>query len=369
MLRAVLAGPRRRRRAQLAARPSSLAWLLAGPGRACRRRSGLPAARPRGRTVAAFRCRCRCRGFAAAAGTSSAAASAPASTAVSPRFMRCLASSRFLAGSGVTSTDARAAGKPAPSLNLRSGSVTMFCMAVAPEASRVVLAPAASETAEQLFQEHSGWIYGYCLRLLRSPEEAEDALQTTYLNACRSLNRGTRPQVGSAWLLRIAQNVCFARMRSSGRRGKLERVQDITILEETVAAPERSPRRSSASPTHSAACPSGSARRSSCASGRASRTSEVGDPARPEPGRGRDADLPRAPIARRRPRRSGQARPANDFARWTSAASPPRSRDSSPERRRQARRAHGRRRDDGHGRRHRPRPVWRDRSDPGAPAA
>ena len=114
-------------------------------------------------------------------------------------------------------------------------------MAVAPEATRVVLAPQASETAEQLFQEHSGWIYGYCLRLLRSPEEAEDALQTTYLNACRSLNQGTRPAVGSAWLLRIAQNVCFARMRSSGRRGRLERVQDITILEETVAAPERSP--------------------------------------------------------------------------------------------------------------------------------
>ena len=114
-------------------------------------------------------------------------------------------------------------------------------MAVAPEAHRLDLAAEASETAEQLFQEHSGWIYGYCLRLLRSPEEAEDALQTTYLNACRSLGRGTRPQVGSAWLLRIAQNVCFARLRSSGRRGRLERVQDISFLEETVAAPERSP--------------------------------------------------------------------------------------------------------------------------------
>ena len=114
-------------------------------------------------------------------------------------------------------------------------------MAVAPEANRLDLAAEASETAEQLFQEHSGWIYGYCLRLLRSPEEAEDALQTTYLNACRSLGRGTRPEVGSAWLLRIAQNVCFARLRSSGRRGRLERVQDISFLEETVAAPERSP--------------------------------------------------------------------------------------------------------------------------------
>ena len=101
--------------------------------------------------------------------------------------------------------------------------------------------PGASATAEQLFHEHAGWIYGYCLRVLRSPEEAEDALQTTYLNACRSLGQGTRPRVGSAWLLRIAQNVCFARLRSSGRRRQLERAQDTTFLEETVAAPERSP--------------------------------------------------------------------------------------------------------------------------------
>jgi RNA polymerase sigma factor (sigma-70 family) len=113
-------------------------------------------------------------------------------------------------------------------------------MAVAPQASPAQPAPAASETAEHLYQEHSGWLYGYCLRILHSPEEAEDALQTTYLNAWRSLNQGTRPRAGSAWLLRIAQNVCFTRLRSSGRRGGLERVQDITILEETVAAPDRS---------------------------------------------------------------------------------------------------------------------------------
>ena len=111
-------------------------------------------------------------------------------------------------------------------------------MAVAHEASSAVrLEPAVSETAARLFQEHSGWIYGYCLRLLRSPEEAEDALQATYLNACRGINDGVRPQVDSAWLLRIAQNVCLTRLRSSGRRARLERVQDVELLEETVAAP------------------------------------------------------------------------------------------------------------------------------------
>ena len=113
-------------------------------------------------------------------------------------------------------------------------------MAVAHEASSAVrLEPAVSETAERLFQEHSGWIYGYCLRMLRSPEEAEDAVQATYLNACRSLSEGFQPRVDSAWLLRIAQNVCLTRIRSRGRRARLERVEDVTLLEETVAAPDR----------------------------------------------------------------------------------------------------------------------------------
>ena len=112
-------------------------------------------------------------------------------------------------------------------------------MAVAPEVSPSRLAAEESETAEQLFAEHSGWIYGYCLRVLRSPEEAEDALQTTYLNACRSLNQGTRPKRGSAWLLRIAQNVCLSRLRSSGRRSTFEHAQDTAVLEATAPAPDR----------------------------------------------------------------------------------------------------------------------------------
>jgi RNA polymerase sigma factor (sigma-70 family) len=113
-------------------------------------------------------------------------------------------------------------------------------MTVAQEASGAGLSPTVSRAAEQLFHEHSGWLYGYCLRLLRSPEEAEDAVQATYLNACRSLGEGTRPRAGSAWLLHIARNVCFTRIRSTRRREGVERTGDITVLEETVAAPDRS---------------------------------------------------------------------------------------------------------------------------------
>jgi RNA polymerase sigma factor (sigma-70 family) len=111
-------------------------------------------------------------------------------------------------------------------------------MSVAEEAGRAGLTPAVSETAERLFREHSGWIYGYCLRLLRSPEEAEDALQTTYLNACRSLSQGFEPKADSAWLLRITQNACLTRLRSSGRRASFELVDNSALVAETLAAPD-----------------------------------------------------------------------------------------------------------------------------------
>jgi RNA polymerase sigma-70 factor (ECF subfamily) len=113
-------------------------------------------------------------------------------------------------------------------------------MAIAQGASSAVrLEPAASVAAERLFQQHSGWLYGYCLRLLRSPEEAEDAVQATYLNACRSLKDGFEPRADSAWLLKVAQNVCLTRLRSAGRRARVERPQDAEVLADTAAAPAR----------------------------------------------------------------------------------------------------------------------------------
>jgi RNA polymerase sigma factor (sigma-70 family) len=96
----------------------------------------------------------------------------------------------------------------------------------------------AARRAEDLFTEHSRLIYAYCLRRLGSPEEAEDALQATYLNACRSLKRGFVPNEGQAWLLRVAHNVCVSRLRSKSRRRLFERPQDFQEVQDQLAAPE-----------------------------------------------------------------------------------------------------------------------------------
>lgn len=102
---------------------------------------------------------------------------------------------------------------------------------------RLCFVSAAPDRAEELFTEHSRRIYAYCLRQLGSPEEAEDALQSTYLNACRSLLSGFEPEVAQAWLYKVAQNVCLTKRRSSWRRRRVERPEDIQEIQDFIAAP------------------------------------------------------------------------------------------------------------------------------------
>jgi RNA polymerase sigma factor (sigma-70 family) len=96
----------------------------------------------------------------------------------------------------------------------------------------------ARDTTQDLYAQYGKQIYSYCLHKLRSREEAEDAVQTTFLNAFRSLQRGAQTQFEQAWLYKIAQNVCVARQTSSSRRLRLEAPNDFEVLQEVVPARE-----------------------------------------------------------------------------------------------------------------------------------
>ena len=98
--------------------------------------------------------------------------------------------------------------------------------------------PLEADAAADLYARHSQRIFGYCLGLLRNREEAEDAVQTTFLNAYRGLRRGIRPEFEAAWLFKIAQNVCRTRRENAWRRGRVEAVRDLDALQDIVAAPE-----------------------------------------------------------------------------------------------------------------------------------
>ena len=99
-------------------------------------------------------------------------------------------------------------------------------------------APSADAT-RLLYERHSSRIFGFCLSRLGSREEAEDAVQTTFLNAQRGLGRGVVPDYELAWLFKIAQNVCHNRHQSAQRRGRVEAAQDLDALQDVLATPER----------------------------------------------------------------------------------------------------------------------------------
>jgi RNA polymerase sigma factor (sigma-70 family) len=96
-----------------------------------------------------------------------------------------------------------------------------------------------ADAAGDLYERYSAQIHGYCLHQLGSREEAEDAVQTTFMNAFRGLSRGIVPELESAWLFKIAHNVCLSRRRSSWRRGKIEAPNNFEVLQEIIPGREQ----------------------------------------------------------------------------------------------------------------------------------
>jgi RNA polymerase sigma factor (sigma-70 family) len=93
---------------------------------------------------------------------------------------------------------------------------------------------AGVDGATELFTRYSTRVYRYCLRRLGSPEEAEDALQLTFLNAWRSLKSGFEPDSQGPWLFGIAANVCSTSLRAKLGSTRLE-LRDPETLDELAA--------------------------------------------------------------------------------------------------------------------------------------
>lgn len=86
---------------------------------------------------------------------------------------------------------------------------------------------------ERLYRQHSGRIYGLCVRLTGDPTAAEDCAQETFINAWRGLaNFQTRSAFGT-WLHRIAVNVVLARRRRPEAREPARPFEDVAVAEES----------------------------------------------------------------------------------------------------------------------------------------
>jgi RNA polymerase sigma-70 factor (ECF subfamily) len=70
-----------------------------------------------------------------------------------------------------------------------------------------------ARSVEELYTAHARLVRSVCRSLLRNREDAEDAVQQTFLSAQRALANGSSPREPAAWLATIARNECFARVR------------------------------------------------------------------------------------------------------------------------------------------------------------
>src|SRR4030081_3472210 len=76
----------------------------------------------------------------------------------------------------------------------------------------------ASPRLEQRLEQHRSELTGYCYRMLGSPDEAEDAVQDTFLRAWRGFETFEGRAPLRSWLYKIATNVCMTMLDGRRRR-------------------------------------------------------------------------------------------------------------------------------------------------------
>jgi RNA polymerase sigma factor (sigma-70 family) len=94
----------------------------------------------------------------------------------------------------------------------------------------------------RLYEQYGYLVHRRCLQLLRRPEDAEDALQETFLRVKRY---GAPREGGSvlAWLYTIAQRCCFDLMERRGREPTAGEEQLAALEEHGQGSPEDADRR------------------------------------------------------------------------------------------------------------------------------
>jgi len=115
-----------------------------------------------------------------------------------------------------------------------TGEATERSALVTKEEARLLACARAGDAAafENLVMPHRDAIFRVTQRILRNRDDAEDAVQTAFLEALRHLDAFQGRSRFSSWLTRIAMNAAFMRLRMNRRKSE-------TSLDEMVKGIDR----------------------------------------------------------------------------------------------------------------------------------
>ena len=84
-----------------------------------------------------------------------------------------------------------------------------------------------------LYHRYKHRVYAYCYRLLRHPQNAEDATQETFLKIHRSFHQLDHPASLQTWIFSIARNEAFTMLRRAKPVEDLEKAENEVWEEES----------------------------------------------------------------------------------------------------------------------------------------
>ena len=90
-------------------------------------------------------------------------------------------------------------------------------------------APPADDTLALVFRGEIDALYRTALRLLGSPEEAEDAVQDAYLRIAHPAQPQEMPRHPRGWIFRVLRNLCIDKLRA--RKSRLRLVSETDRIE------------------------------------------------------------------------------------------------------------------------------------------
>jgi RNA polymerase sigma-70 factor (ECF subfamily) len=80
-----------------------------------------------------------------------------------------------------------------------------------------------------LVDRYKGQVFGLCLRMLGQRQDAEDAVQETFLRVLKSLGRWDASRDFEPWLMAIAGNRCRTALAARRRRPMPQTLEDDTV--------------------------------------------------------------------------------------------------------------------------------------------